>query len=92
MKTIVENTLIHFGLISLFTFPDDENESFGRSLSFNNITEHHLSIKNERIKNILFSGFLDGNNPKQLKIHKTLQKVVAGEPGQDHELYLDIIL
>ncbi|WP_404395908.1 P-loop NTPase fold protein [Pseudoalteromonas phenolica] len=79
MKTIVENTLIHFGLITYFTFPDDKRESLGRPLSLDNITEHHLSIKNERIKNILFSGFLDENNPKQLKIHKTLQKVVTGE-------------
>ncbi|MCQ8821612.1 KAP family NTPase [Pseudoalteromonas agarivorans] len=80
LKVIIEGTLIHLGLIELYdVMPDEDNETLGRIISLKNITNHLLSINSERIYSILFSGFLDNNTLKKMKVYKSFTKIVQGD-------------
>ncbi|WAJ71985.1 P-loop NTPase fold protein [Catenovulum adriaticum] len=78
METIVKDTLEHFNFIELFGIPDDQNETLGRVISLQNIDNHLFSLNNERIQSILFSGFINGKEPKQVMVYEIISQVVQG--------------
>lgn len=89
LKKIIEDTFIHFGLISASEMPDPDkvNETLGRVISLENIYKHPLSIDKAQIHSILFSGFLDNSAFKQMVVYETLTKVAQGHENALNVLY-----
>ena len=79
IKSIIENTLIHFGLIELNEMPDEDATKFEKLISLKSVENHPLTLVNDKVYNTLYSSFLDDNAFKQVKVHEILNKIVAGD-------------
>lgn len=86
LRSIIEDTFSHFGLISSNGVPDENDEILGRVISLSNINDHLLSLNKEPIHSILFSGFIDNGAFKQKMVYKTLTEVVKGDENALHDL------